>query len=32
VIGQYLGVDDDNYWFAPLGTAPAERPAVHTHE
>ena len=32
VIGQYLGVDDDNYWFAPLGTAPAERSIVQTHD
>ena len=32
VIGGYLGVDDDNYWFAPPGTAPAERPMAHTHE
>jgi FkbM family methyltransferase len=32
VVGQYLGVDNDNYWFVPLGTAPAERSMVHTHE
>ena len=32
VIGQYLGVDDDNYWFAPFNTAPLDAQGMHTHE
>lgn len=31
LIGHYLPVDTDNYWFAPLGSAPPEHATGHAH-